>query len=227
MISDAEGRALLESWRAGDREAGDRFVEAYFPAVLRFFRNKVPSDTEVDGLVGQTFENCLTTTAAYRGTGSLLAWILGVARFTMLHDFRRKRRDRSIEPLDEEFTSADIDPRDPATLLMQSDDLRLVLKALRRISLAQQTVIEMRVIEGMKLRDIAEAVAAPQPTVSRRWQLGLKALHVQMKLLESSPEEFAVSTHSLQSWIREVKERHNDSMEDPEGEDEEPEGEGD
>jgi RNA polymerase sigma factor (sigma-70 family) len=225
MISDEEGRALLERWRAGDREAGDRFVDEFFPVVLRFFRNKVPSDGEVDGLVGQTFENIQTTTSPFRGTGSLRAWVLGVARNTLFHHFRDKRRN-SFEPLPEELSSAEIDPRDPATLLMQSDNLRLVLKALRRIPLAQQIVIEMRVVESMTLREIAEAVEAPPPTVARRWQRGLEALRSKMKLLESSPEEFAVSTHSLQSWIREVKEKHNDSMEAPGGEDG-PVGEGD
>ncbi len=215
-LSDAEGARLLADWRAGDREAGGEFVNAYFPVVLRFFRNKIPSDVELDGVVGQTFEQCQTTTAPYKGTGSLQGWILGVARFTLFRHFRAKvQQHKAMDPLPDELTSADVDDREPASVMVQVDDLRLALKALRRIPIDQQIVIEMRVVEGMGLKEIAEAVDAPQPTVSRRWQLGMAALRKKMQEMEKSPEKFGVSTHSFQTWVREVKAKVGDSMQDP------------
>ena len=215
-LSDAEGARLLVDWRAGDAKAGDGFVNAYFPVVLRFFRNKIPSDVELDGVVGQTFEQCQTTTAPYKGTGSLPGWILGVARFTLFRHFRAKvAQHKAMDPLPEDLSSADVDDREPASIMIQVDELRLALKALRRIPIDQQIVIEMRVVEGMTLREIAEALDAPQPTVSRRWQLGLVALRKKMEEMEKSPEKFAVSTHSFQSWVGSIKAKLGDSMGEP------------
>ncbi len=227
MISDDEGKELLEKWRAGDKAAGERFVREYFGSILAFFRRKLSSDVEVDGLVGRTFELASTTTAPHRNKGSFRSWLLGIARNVLLKALKQKYRDKMNEPLDEDRdTSATFDPKDPAHFLSETDDRRLLLKALRRIPLAQQFVIELRLWEEMSLKDIAEVVGAPEPTVRRRWQLGLEALRVQMKLLEDSPEAFATSTHSLESWIREIKAKLAALKSEGDDDEEGPEGEG-
>lgn len=211
-VNDEVGAALLASWRAGNNPDGEQFVDMYFDMVLRFYRNKVPSDPEVDGLVGETFEQCRTTTAPYSGAGPLKAWIFTIARRVLSKFFKRKLR-RQTEELPDDLSSSSIDDREPAAaLLVKHDDLRLALKAIRQISILQQTVIELRLIEEMKLEDIAEILDIPRGTVSSRWREGLAALRAKMAEIEKSPEKFNISTHSLQSWIRDIKTRLDDSM---------------
>lgn len=211
-VNDEVGAALLASWRAGSGEAGEQFVDMYFDVVLRFYRNKVPSDPEVDGLVGETFELCRTTSAPYVGRGPLKAWIFTIARRVLAKFFKHKLR-RHTEELPDDLSSSSVDGREPAAaLLIKGDDLRLALKAIRQISILQQTVIELRLIEELKLEHIAEVLGIPRGTVSSRWREGLEALRTKMAEIERSPEKFNISTHSLQSWIREIKTRLDDSM---------------
>ena len=59
---------------------------------------------------------------------------------------------------------------------IQQEDIQQVREALTRLPEAQRTVVEMRIYEGLKFREIAEQLDEPLGTVLARMQAGLKKL---------------------------------------------------
>ena len=89
MPSDAQ---LVERWRSGDAHAGEALFERYYDSVARFFYNKV--DHGVEDLVQQTFLACVESHSRYRGAGSFLTFLMGIARNILAGYYRKRERGR-------------------------------------------------------------------------------------------------------------------------------------
>ena len=59
---------------------------------------------------------------------------------------------------------------------IQQEDIKQVREALTRLPEAQRIVVEMRIYEGLKFREIADQLDEPLGTVLARMQAGLKKL---------------------------------------------------
>lgn len=157
----ATDRDLLDAWRGGDKAAGEVLFDRYFAALVRFFRNKVARG--VDDLVQQTLLGCLEGSTRFRGEVPFRSYVFGVARNVLSNHFRSKRHD--AEP--EQHSAADLGPSPPSIMAARAED-RLLLEALRRIPLRDQTVLELYFWEQLPASEIGAAMGAPEPTV-RTW----------------------------------------------------------
>jgi len=67
---------------------------------------------------------------------------------------------------------------------IQQEDIQQVREALKKLPDAQRTVVEMRIYEGLKFREIADELDQPLGTVLARMQAGLKKLKPILKPTE-------------------------------------------
>ena len=153
--------ALLRAWQAGDRAAGHALVTRHYDAVERFFQNK--AGAEADDLVQLTFLRWQAAT--WRGEGSLRAFLLGVARNVLYEHVRRRVRDGPADV--EQRSIADLRPG-VATQAAQRAKHRLLLRALQRIPLEGQVLLELFYWEDLSIAELAVTLDVPEGTVKSR-----------------------------------------------------------
>ncbi len=189
---------LLETWRAGDVEAGSVLFERHFPSVYGFFRNKTSG--AVDDLVQKTFMACVEGKDRVK-TSSFRAYLFGVARNVLYGEFRHRRKQEAI---DFGVSSVhDLDPG-PASAMGKKEEHRLLLQALRRIPLNYQIALELYYIEGMRGPELAEILDVPLPTVRSRIRRGLEQVKREIEALAATPSLAESTVGGLESWAADL-----------------------
>lgn len=161
MRSDAE---LLGAWRAGDRKAGQELFRRHADTVRRFVVNKVDKGSaEAEDLIQQVFLACVEGRDRIETCASFRAYLLGIARNKVYRHWDLRRTRGQIEDIDDipiaELCSS------PSSVVARSEEERCLLEALRRVSLGDQTVLELSYWEQLSAREIGEILGVPTDTV--------------------------------------------------------------
>lgn len=202
MESDA---ALLDRWRQGDRKAGKELFERYFERLECFFVNKVPSG--VGDLVQETFRMCLEARDRIEDPEKFRSYLFSIAYNVLRGHFRTKAR-RSNE-VDVEEVSVEALVPGPCSVLVERQEQRLLLEGLRRIPLADQTILELGYWESMTISDIAVVLGVPDGTVKSRLHRARRRLRDVMEELAGSPELLRSTLADLDEWARQCRDQLN------------------
>lgn len=196
MPNDTE---LLYAWRAGDSEAGQQLFKRYYASVARFFANKT---SEAPGdLVQETFMGCVEGRDRIRDDGNFRSYLFGVAYRVLTTHLRRKYR----APAELGSTTIlDLNPG-PSTLMHRSEEVRLLLQALRRIPIELQVLIELRYWEQLNSTEISHALGIPANTVRGRLRQGRLLLEDVIRTLSATPELVESTVGDLDGWARKVR----------------------
>lgn len=195
---DAEG-ALLDAWRSGDASAGNRLVARHFPAVYRFFRNKV--DGDLDDLVQATFLKCTRARDRIAGQSTFRAYLFATARNVLTDHYRSRQRD----PVDPATASA-VDLGVSASQLLEAkQEQRLLLAALRAIPLDEQVALELVYWEHLKGREVAEVFSIPEGTARTLLRSARLSLQAKLSELARSPAMLASTLDNLERWSASIR----------------------
>lgn len=205
MASD-DDHALLEAWRAGDDDAGEALFDRHFESVYRFFCNKVGRD--VDDLVQQTFMGCLEARQRLRGDASFRTFLFAVARRQILR-YREGRYGTKAGPDFQESRVADLDAS-PTQLAVEHEQQALLLRALRRLPLDLQILVELFYWEGMRSAELAEVLEIPHGTVRSRLRRARESLREQVERLAADPELAQSTLGDFEHWMRAVHQAHEE-----------------
>ncbi|MCA9710479.1 MAG: sigma-70 family RNA polymerase sigma factor [Myxococcales bacterium] len=182
----ADDEALLDAWRAGDRDAGDQLIGRHFDAVLRFFRSKLGDD--VEDLVQRTFLDCVEGRDRIRQP-SFRAYLFGVARHRLFDHLRRDLR-RPAGSLGE-ISMIDLRTR-PSTHLARAEHQALVLEAMQALPLDFQIALELAYWEDLRGAEIAAVLEISEHTVRSRLSRGRAMLREQLGALGADPRPRAL-----------------------------------
>lgn len=196
--SDAE---LLQRWKDGDTRSGEQLFSRYYDAVSRFFGNKVTRDRA--DLVQATFSACLEKVDGLKNAASFRSFLFGIARFELLHYYRRKSR-RETEFDAEKVSVYDVDPT-PSRVIAKHQEQRLLLEALRHIPLELQIVLELTYWEKLTSAEMADLLQIPEGTVKSRVRRARKKLDEQLEVLAESPEHLQTTTSNLEGWAAKLR----------------------
>lgn len=192
---------LLRRWRDGDNRSGHELFERYYALVARFFSNKVMSDRA--DLVQATFAACLEKVDQLREATSFRSFLFGIARFELLHHYRRKsRRETEFDAAD--LSVCDLDPS-PSGLIAEHQEQRLLLEALRRIPLELQIVLELSYWERLTAIEIAEVLEIPEGTVKSRIRRARERLDMTLGELTDSPRLLESTMANLEGWAAQLR----------------------
>jgi RNA polymerase sigma-70 factor (ECF subfamily) len=191
---------LLDSWRAGNREAGNALFDRYFDAVFRFFRNKVSDGAE--DLVQQTFLACVQSREHFRKEASFRTYLFTAARSKLYNYLERRGREGAI---DWGVTSCADLGVSPSGLLAQGQEQRLLLQALRRLPVDLQVALELYYFEQVRGPELAEVLAVPEGTVRSRLRRGREILREQLIALAASPADVESTMSNLDDWAAAVR----------------------
>jgi len=184
--------------------AGDELFTRHFPAVHRFFRNKVSIDV-LEDLVQQTFMACVEGREQFRRESKFKTYLFGVANNVLRGHYRKNRR--TPEPLDYTRTSAVDLAAGPSTMFGKRREERLLLEALRRIPLESQIVLELYYWEEMSASQTALVLGLPEGTVRGRVRRAKQLLEVQLGKLAHNPAELQTTLDGLDRWAAALRER--------------------
>lgn len=198
---DAE---LLEAWRSGDPEAGEKLYDRHVGAVARFFQNKVPD--QVEELMQQTFLALVESRDRIRAGVTFRAYLLAIARYKLLDHLARKTsgKDRLVDL--EADSMVDLAPG-PSTVVARKREQRLLLEGLRRIPVEHQTALELFYWEGLNANEIAEVFGISHSAMRSRLSKARALLEQAMATLADSPELLTSTVAGLEGWAAGIREQ--------------------
>lgn len=202
--SDAD---LIESVRAGQREAYGSLYERHVSAAYNLARQLARSTAEADDLVSEAFARVLDTLRAGRGPDSAFRAYLLTALRHVAYD--KTRRDRKVELTDDVTTVSGVSTekisepfRDTA---MAGLERSLAAKAFARLPERWQAVLWHTEIEGQSPAEVAPLLGLTANGVSAlayRAREGLRQAYLQVHLAESTAGRCRATADKLGAWTR-------------------------
>lgn len=196
---------LLFAWRDGDAQAGNALAMRYFDLLLRFFVNKVRNMDDATELVSETFLACTAGRDRVTDTGSFRSFLFAIAMNKLRGYYRTlAKRERELDDFEALCVNTSLE-RSPSSLLGLTQEVQLLVSALRRLSLAQQIVIELQVFEGLTLAEIAELVGIPRPTVATHLRRAKLRLATLVRELSEDPELAESTLIGIETWAGQIR----------------------
>lgn len=202
MVSD---EALLESWRDGDRNAGEILLRRHFDTLYGFFRGKIEDRAAVEDLVQRTMMATMRGRAGFRSDASFRTWLFVIARNELCGQLRASHRTPEVVDLGE-MSIAELSSFGPNRVVARLKDARLLLEALRRIPLDLQIAIELTYWENLSATDVADVLEIPPGTVKSRLRRAKEALQEAMVGLGGVRAAVDETVENLEGWAARVRE---------------------
>ncbi len=195
---------LWDRWKNSDHRAATVLVERYSGLLERFFRNKVRDPEAVAELISETMLGCMGALQRAEPTGAFRSFLFGVAINTLrVHIRRAYKRKRERDDFDDICVGDDMDT--PLGLLSRHAETRLLVRALRRIPLRLQIVLELQFFEELKGPQIAELLGVPVGTVYTQQHRGRQRLQTVIEELADNPQLANSTTVGLDTWAEDIR----------------------
>lgn len=195
---------LLTAWVGGDRDAGQALVQRHYRTVFLFFHTRLDPDTSAD-LTQATFTTLCETGGKYRGASSFRSFLFGIARWTLVGYYRKRRNLREASVDDElDFVPA-VAERSLTSMLTVREREACLVQALRGLTLGHQLLIELKEYEGFTAREIADALAIPPGTVATRLRRARKLLRERLEALADKVGIAELTGTTLQEHLCRVR----------------------
>lgn len=202
-MAGTEEAELLDRWREGDAKAGNELIARQFPRIKRFFSRKTSDRDIIEELVQRTFHRCVKRLDAFEGRSSFDTFIYGIARNVLLEHYRERRRsDRHVAV--EETPMIDLD-MGPFTAVESREDRKLLINALRRLSLDTQILVELYFFENLKGPTVCEILGLSETKFRGRIRGARRDLQRHIEQLTDSPELQKSTQMTLQTWARKIR----------------------
>ncbi|MBV1858753.1 MAG: sigma-70 family RNA polymerase sigma factor [Nannocystaceae bacterium] len=192
---------LLESWKTGDRRAGNALFQRHFEPVRRFFVNK--TDGDVAELVQNTFVRCLDAAQRFEGRSSFRTFLFAIAHNLLREHYRARVRDRRNEDLGA-FSIEDLGAG-PSTLLQAKREQQVLLRALRKIPMKDQVILELYYWEKLTAGQIGEVMEVPEDTARSRIRSGKARLKQAIAEVGEEPGVVESTAGDLDGWAAKVR----------------------
>lgn len=199
--AQASDEVLYRAWADGDRRAGGMLVDRHVPPISRFFANKVWRGDDVEDLVGRTFEACAKDLGKFRAEGSFRAYLFGIAH-NVLRRYLRDRRHDDAAPIGDGDDARSDDGPSPSAVIGRCHEERVLLRALRRLPLDLQLVLELSYFEELSRTEIAKVLGIPDGTVASRFRKAQAELAEHVARLAETPAIAQSTVHGLADWAK-------------------------
>lgn len=194
------------AWRTGDRRAGAALFDRHFASIRRFFINKACTESEVEELVQRSFVAALESAGRFRGDASVRTWLISIARNIQREWIREIMREAVdlVEP--DAMCSERLGPGISTGLDLQREQ-QILLTALRRLPIEQQTLLELFYWEELRASELVEVFGVPEGTIRTRLRKAKLDLRGTIDALARTPEELDSTRSGLDGWARGLRDK--------------------
>jgi RNA polymerase sigma-70 factor, ECF subfamily len=170
----------------------EEVVLPHLAAAHRLARWLIPNEHDAEDVVQEASLRAFRYFRTFTG-GNGRVWFLRIVRNTC-YGWRVQGFRASTDPFDEEQHSGARPACDPETLLLQTDDVALIDRAMSALPDRRRELLVLRELQGLSYREIANVMGIPIGTVmsslSRARQAFRGALHSELK-----PSRDSARTH--------------------------------
>jgi RNA polymerase sigma-70 factor, ECF subfamily len=152
--------------RATTAPIGATFEEAVLPhldAGRRLARWLIRNEHDAEDVVQEASLRAFRYFRTFTG-GNGRAWFLSIVR-NSCHGWRGPRTRDTMDPFDEQQHSTAQAPSDPETLLLQTDNVVLIERALGRLPSRYRELLVLRELQGLTYQELAVTLNIPMGTV--------------------------------------------------------------
>jgi RNA polymerase sigma-70 factor (ECF subfamily) len=196
----ADERELLAAWGTGDASAANELVDRYIGLVHAFLRDKVEPGV-LDDLVQRTFLAALERRTTLRDGAKFGQWLVGIARNLLLMHWREVATARRLRRRFEDLTVDELLVT-PSQVVARREEQRLLLRALRRIPIELQLLLELFYWEGFGHAELVELLDVPLGTIKSRLNRARELLFDALRALGASDDITASTSLQLDAWVR-------------------------
>lgn len=166
---------VAKSFVAGDDGALRAVYDRYAPAVLRVAAATLGTHADAEDIVQTTFVTAWRTRGSFDpARGSLLVWLLTIARSRSLDQLRtRSRQTNTVRALRSSSTET---MSDEAVRPERIVDRMIVLEAIGELPLQQQRVLFLAFYDDLTHEQIASVTSLPLGTVKSHLRRGVARL---------------------------------------------------
>ena len=179
--ADDEQARLVAAVADGDAAAFGVLYRRHLPVVLRWCLRETGNREVAADLSAEVFAAALVSAHRYRGAqGSVLAWLLGIARNKLLESVRRTRvadsarRSLRLEPV--LLTDADLERVEELASLDET-----LMARVQELPPALRDALTGRVVEERPYGQIASELRCSEQVVRQRVSRALKSLRSQLE----------------------------------------------
>ena len=159
--------AIQETLR-GNRNAFAQIVERYTPLLYSLAFRMLGRGEEAQEAVQEIFLRAYRALPRFRLERRFHPWLYTIALNYLRTVARRQRRRRGLRLVREELDTVADRGELPAAAAEREDGERLAQEALAGLSPLYREVFLLREVEGLSVRDTAEALGVPEGTVKVR-----------------------------------------------------------
>jgi RNA polymerase sigma-70 factor (ECF subfamily) len=169
-------------------ESFDQVVLPHLDAAYRLARWLVRDEQDAQDVVQEAALRAFRYFRTFAG-GNGRAWFLRIVRNTC-HGWRGRFIEASADVFDEQHHSDTVPAADPETLLLRTDDVNLLTRAINGLPTRLRELLVLRELQGLSYRELADVLRIPMGTVmsglSRARQALRHSLNDELKRTGSS-----------------------------------------
>ncbi|TWH45392.1 RNA polymerase sigma factor [Sporomusa sp. KB1] len=168
---------LIAKAQEGDKAALDELVTAYWPPIYRLALSKTGSPEDAQEIAQDTFLRALTALPRYKETNATFKTYLSRITLNLIIDYYRKR-GRTPHMIDiAQYNEPIIDTSTrPDEAVMSAEQRREVSRLLELLPEEQRRVIELRILQGVAIADVARIMGKSSAAIKMLQQRALKKL---------------------------------------------------
>jgi RNA polymerase sigma factor (sigma-70 family) len=193
-------RELLAAWDAGDTSAANALIDRHIAVVHGFLRDKVEPGM-LDDLVQRTFLTALERRQTLRDGAKFGPWLVGIARNLLLMHWREVATTRRLHRRFEDLTVDDLLVT-PSQVVARREEQRMLLRALRRIPIELQLLLELFYWEGFGHAELVEMLEMPSGTIKSRLNRARELLVDALRAVGASDDITGSTSLELDAWVR-------------------------
>lgn len=148
-------RKLVNRACGGSQKALNSLYRLHLDKVYGFIYTRVGTQADAEDLTAQVFLKMLENLESYRGEGTFVGWLLGIARHTVLDFWRQRYRAQEL-PLEQFLESFAVEL--PATDSSDPEKHLWVEHLLDALPDRYRQVLELRLLNGRSVRETAQTM---------------------------------------------------------------------
>lgn len=202
-VNDAE---LVERARAGELAAFEELTNRYERRIYTLAMRILGNQHDAEDVTQQTFLNALEHLETFRGDSSFATWLFRIATNAALKIIRKRRGldtvslEQSTEPQDGSDTIPHPEyiadwRQTPDRLAQQAETRRVLEQALAELDEKHRLVFLLRDVEGLSIKETAEALGLTEANVKVRLLRARLQLREKLTLIFGDPERRLTRAH--------------------------------
>jgi RNA polymerase sigma-70 factor (ECF subfamily) len=160
-------RELARRLAAGDAQAVNDLIAAYGQRMYAYALRLTGDSARAEDVVQESLLAAWHGAKRFRGSGSLIAWLLGIVHYRAMDSFKKAGPTMEDQLVEDNTVLAAGGPL-LEDLTARSEQRRLLRAGLMRLSPEHRAVLELVFYQGLSLQETAEVCGVPLDTVKSR-----------------------------------------------------------